>query len=93
MARFIADRINAIMNQPDYIDLAPYGIYKSLRLYNCPKVALNGEVNANSRYTLPEKSEPYEFMMTNTMGCIFINTPLHIQQEFPIDPIYQHGLN
>lgn len=32
-------------------------------------------------------------MITNTMGCIFVQTPLHIQQEYPIDPVYQHGLS
>lgn len=52
MARFIADRINALLNQPDYIDLAPYGLYKSLRLFDCPKVGLDGVVNANSRYNI-----------------------------------------
>jgi hypothetical protein len=38
LAKFIADRINSRMNLTDYVDLAPYGLYKSLRLYNCPKV-------------------------------------------------------
>jgi hypothetical protein len=72
MARFIGDRINALMNQPDYVDLGPYALYKSLRLYNCPKVGLDGIVNANSVYRLPDNAEPYEFMMTNTIGCIHI---------------------
>jgi len=92
LCRFIADRINAAMNKADYVDVAPYGMYKSLRLFNCPKVTLQGEVKANSRYTLPDRAEPHLFMVTNTIDCIFIQAPLHISQELPLDQIYQHGI-
>ena len=72
MARFIADRINSLLNQPSYVDLGPYALYKSLRLYSCPKVALDGTVNANSVYRLPDNAEPHEYMITNTIGCIHV---------------------
>lgn len=91
MARFIGDRINALLNQADYIDLAPYGLFKSLRLPGCPKVGLDGTVNANSRYNLPEGAELHQYLVTNTIGCVHIPTPLHIQQSFPIDAVLQHG--
>lgn len=93
MCRFISDRLNAMLCDPKYVDLAPYGLYKSLRLFNCPKVSLQGEVNSNSRYVLPEKAEPHLFMITNTIDCIFLQAPLHISQDLPIDPIYQHGVS
>ena len=67
MAKFLADRINSIMNQPDYVDLAPYGLYKSLRLPDCPKVTLKGEVKSNSRYTLPQGHKLENYLVTNTI--------------------------
>lgn len=92
MARFLGDRINALMGLPDYVDLAPYGLYKSLRLPGCPKVGLDGTVNANSRYVLPDGQKIYDFLITNTIGCTALEAPLHISQKLPVDPIYQFGL-
>ncbi len=60
------------MDQQDYVDLGPYGMYKSLRLYNCPKVNQHGEVNANSRYQKPDNIPGYKFMITCTHECFFV---------------------
>jgi hypothetical protein len=92
MCRFLGDRINALMNVSDYVDLAPYALYKSLRLPGCPKVGLDGSVNANSRYTLPEHANITDFLITNTIDTIFIKSPLHIQQSLPIDEYLQFGV-
>jgi hypothetical protein len=78
MCRFVGDRINALMQLPDYVDLAPYALYKSLRLPGCPKVGLDGVVNANSRYTLPDGHKLHDYLVTNTIGCIQLKTPLHV---------------
>lgn len=88
LAKFIADRINARMNMADYVDLAPYGLYKSLRLFGCPKVSRTGDVNANSRYEKPLGLPCWRFMITNTIDCFELSTPLHISQDLPIDQEY-----
>ena len=85
MARFLADRINASLGVSDYVDLGPYALFKSLRLPGCPKVGLDGTVKANSRYTLPDGAKIYEFLVTNTIGCVHLQAPLHISQQLPID--------
>jgi hypothetical protein len=92
MCRFLAERINAHMGCADYVDLGPYALFKSLRLPNCPKVALDGAVNANSRYPLPEGQKLNDFLVTNTIGCIFVKSPLHISQQLPIDADLQFGV-
>ena len=86
LLRFIGDRINAQMQLPDYVDLAVYGLWKSLRLFGCGKLSLTGEMNAVSRYDLPnQNADVSQYMITNTIGCIPIRTPLHISQSLPID--------
>ncbi len=78
LAKFLADRINALMGVPDFVDLAPYAMFKSLRLPNCPKIALDGTVSANSRYNLPENAQIQDYLITCTIGTMFIKSPLHI---------------
>jgi hypothetical protein len=92
MCRFLGERINAHMGCADYVDLGPYALFKSLRLPNCPKVALDGTVNSNSRYPLPEGQKINEFLITNTMNTTFITSPLHISQALPIDEELQFGV-
>jgi hypothetical protein len=78
LARFIADRINARMGLSKFIDLAPYGLYKSLRLHGCPKVSRTGDINSNSRYEKPADMPDWRFLVTNTNDCYDLQTPLHI---------------
>jgi len=93
LARFISDRVNSAMGILDYTDVGPYALFKSLRLPECPKVSLSGEVNANSRYSLPDGHKLHDYLVTCTIGCVNLQAPLHISQKLPIDPIYQFGIN
>ena len=92
LARFLGDRINALIGAADFVDLAPYCLFKSLRLPGCPKVALDGTVAANSRYELPQGMQIQDFLVTNTNGTIFLKSPLHISQALPIDSYLQFGI-
>jgi hypothetical protein len=88
MAKFLGDRVNSLLESPTYINLGVYGLHKSLRLFDCPDVSPQGLVDHTNRYTLPRGANPLLYMITNTLDCVHLQTPLHIRDDFPIDPVY-----
>jgi hypothetical protein len=78
MCKLIASEVAFMTSEKGVIDLAIYRQGGSLRLFNCPKIGLDGCVSERSIYRLPSRADPLRYMMTSTVDTLSIITPMHL---------------
>lgn len=88
MAKAIASEIAHQCKEKNIIDTKIYRHEGSLRLFDCPKIDIQGHINMSSIYRLPQHANPLFFMMTALIDTHELQTPIHMLATLGIDESY-----